>query len=145
VTKTKHRGPFGGLGASEAAQRSAERRAIKAEERRAEAADNALTFRQRLGVALSRLSQRDLDAVIQGLAKSGKPQDINTLARLADQAFGKPQDAEEDSPIDPELAALTREQRALLREWLLTQADAETQGEDERSGDDAVPSQPSDS
>jgi hypothetical protein len=57
MTRTKQRGLFGGLSASEAAQRSAERRAIKAEERRSEAADNALTFRQRLGVSLEAFAE----------------------------------------------------------------------------------------
>jgi hypothetical protein len=68
--------------------------------------------------------------------KKAKPTE---LVRFADQAFGRPQDAEPDSPIDPELAALTREQRALLREWLMQQADTEAHGEDQRSEDDAIP------
>jgi hypothetical protein len=41
------------------------------------------------------------------------------LVRLLDQAFGRPQEAEEDRPEDPGLAALTREQRAIVRQWLL--------------------------
>jgi hypothetical protein len=50
------------------------------------AAENALTFRQRLGVSLSRLSQGELDQVVSGLAHRGN---ASALARLADQAFGK--------------------------------------------------------
>jgi hypothetical protein len=38
------------------------------------------------------------------------PQAYNALARLADQALGKPLEAEEDSPEDD----VTREQRAVI-------------------------------
>ena len=74
-----------------------------------------MTFRQRLGVSLSKLSQPELDQVVSGLAHRGN---ANALARLADQAFGKPLPAEEDKPEDEGLAALTREERAVLRQML---------------------------
>ena len=84
-------------------------------EREQRAQDNALTFRQRLGVSLSKLSQPELDQVVSSLAHRGN---ANALARLADQAFGKPLPAEEDVPGDEGLASLTREERAVLRQML---------------------------
>jgi hypothetical protein len=66
-------------------RRSGEARREKKAQREASAAENALTFRQRLGVSLSKLSQPELDHVITGLAHRGN---ANALARLADQAFG---------------------------------------------------------
>jgi hypothetical protein len=89
------------------------------------AAENALTFRQRLGVSLSRLSQEELDQVVSGLAHRGN---ANALARLADQAFGKAEPAEEDTPEVDWLAALTREQRAVVSSWLDSQWDDEDIG-----------------
>jgi hypothetical protein len=74
-----------------------------------------LTFRQRLGVSLSKLSQPELDQVVSGLAHRGN---ANARARLADQAFGRPLPAEEDVPGDEGLASLTREERAVLRQML---------------------------
>lgn len=84
-------------------------------QREASAQDKAPTFRQRLGVSLSKLSQPELDQVVSGLAHRGN---ANALARLADQAFGRPLPAEEDAPGDEELASLTREERAVLRQML---------------------------
>jgi hypothetical protein len=116
MPETNQRGPFGGLTASEAAQRSAESRALKAEERRAEAADNALPFRQRLGVSLSKLSQADLDKRV----KEAKPAE---LVRFADQALGRATEAA-DKPTEPVIAPMSREQRDRLRA-LLDEADEE--------------------
>jgi hypothetical protein len=123
LTETKKGGPFGGLSAQEAAERSATVRKAKAEEREQEATENALTFRQRLGVSLSKLSQKELDSVVKTLAQSNTPAAINTLAKLADQSFGRPQEAEPDEPLDPVYAGLTREQRAVLRDALQREDD----------------------
>jgi hypothetical protein len=60
--------------------------------------------------------------VVSGLAHRGN---ANALARLADQAFGKPEPAEEDKPEDNWLAALTREQRAVVRSWIESMEDDE--------------------
>ena len=73
MTEKKKSGPFGGLSAQEAAERSAKVRKAKAEEREQEATENALTFRQRLGVSLSKLSQKELDSVVKTLAQSNTP------------------------------------------------------------------------
>ena len=105
----------GGLDPAEMGRRSGEARRAKALARQESAEQNALTFRQRLGVSLSKLSQPELDQVVSGLAHRGN---ANALARLADQAFGKPLPAEEDKPEDEGLAALTREERAVLRQML---------------------------
>jgi hypothetical protein len=43
---------------------------------------------------------------------------VAALARLADQAFGRPQDAEHDEPDDSGLTSLSREQLAVLLEML---------------------------
>jgi hypothetical protein len=66
---------------------------------------------QRLGVSLSKLSQKELDQRV----KDARPTE---LVRFADQAFGKPIEAEEDTATDDLLAGLTREQRAVMRSWL---------------------------
>ena len=105
----------GGLDPAEMGRRSGEARRAKALARQESAEQNALTFRQRLGVSLSKLSQPELDQVVSGLAHRGN---ANALARLADQAFGKPLPAEEDVPGDEGLASLTREERAVLRQML---------------------------
>jgi hypothetical protein len=101
--------------AREAAQASARARREKKAQRAQRAQDNALTFRQRLGVSLSKLSQAELDQVVSGLAHRGN---ANALARLADQAFGKPLPAEEDVPREEGLASLSREELAVLRQVL---------------------------
>src|SRR6188508_1349978 len=79
------------------------------------AQENALTVRQKIGVALSKLTQAELDEMVSRLAHRGN---ANALARLADQAFGKPLPVEEEIPEDEDLSALTREQRAVLRQML---------------------------
>lgn len=104
--------PFTSETAREAGKASAAARRAKAEARTEAAEQNALTFRQRLGVSLSKLTQTDLDARV----KQARPSE---LVRFADQAFGKPTEAEADTPKDEGLAALTREQRATLRAMLL--------------------------
>ncbi len=114
-------GSFGKLTPREAAIRSAEVRREKAERRAEDAESNALTFRQRLGVSLSKLSQGDLDKRV----KDARPAE---LVRFADQAFGKPREAEEDVAEDDLLAGLTREQRAVVREWAAQGDDAPAQG-----------------
>ena len=96
-------------------RRSGEARREKKLQREQRAQENALTFRQRLGLSLSKLSQAELDQVVSGLAHRGN---ANALARLADQAFGTPLPAEEDVPGDEGLASLTREERAALRQML---------------------------
>ena len=103
--------PFDSESAKKAAQASAEARRAKRAAREQTAEANALTFRQRLGVSLSRLTQEELDEVVAGLAHRGN---AAALARLADQAFGRPTEAEADQPTDPGLEGLTREQRGVL-------------------------------
>jgi hypothetical protein len=111
-------GPFGGLTASEAAYRRAE----AARERRKQAEQDAqnarLTARDRFGVALSKIAQSDLDEVVQAMvkeAKAGKPQAIAALARMADQAFGRPTPAEGEEPeAEGDARKLTREERSEL-------------------------------
>jgi hypothetical protein len=51
---------------------------------------------------------------VHALLTSGRPSDIGSLVRLADQAFGSPQPAEEEEPSDNFLAQLNREERAAL-------------------------------
>lgn len=106
---------FGGLTAREAAQRSAAARREKAAAELAAQADAKRSFRERVGVSLSKLSQSELDGAIRGLARSGKPADLRALAALADQAFGRPSpDQGEGDPQDELAQSLTREQRAKL-------------------------------
>lgn len=101
----------GGLDPAEMGRRSGQARREKAAARAEAAEQDALTFRQRLGVSLSKLSQNELDQRV----KDARPSE---LVRFADQAFGKPLEAEEDKPEDDLLAVLTREQRAVIRSWV---------------------------
>lgn len=138
---------FGGLTASEAARRSAETRRARAAERAQQDADAALTFRQRLAVSLSRLSQDELDAAVAAMAKEakeGKAQAIAALARMADQAFGKPQVEEEEQHDDEGAASLTRAQRAALIARLLEEEEEQrtAAGIDADPRADGTPSPP---
>ena len=100
----------GGLDPVEMGRRSGEARRAKKLQREQRAQDAALTFRERLGVALSRLEQDDLDQLVGKLAKAGN---ANALARLADQAFGRP--SEQDDAGDAQrsgLSGMSRDQLA---------------------------------
>jgi hypothetical protein len=71
-----------------------------------------LTVRQRLAVALSaELIVEDWRSVIAWAKARGR---IADLARLADQAFGRPSEQDTDAPTDPGLRDLTPDQRAVL-------------------------------
>ena len=106
---------FGGLGPQEASRRAAEARRVKARARHeanvASEANASRSFRQRLGVALSKLTQEELDAVVARLAHAGN---ANALARLADQAFGRPseQDDANQGNMSAGLATLSRDELA---------------------------------
>jgi hypothetical protein len=80
-------------------------------QRESAASENALTARQKLGVAISKLTQKDWDTKVT----QARPTE---LVRFLDQAFGRPQDAEPDEPQDDALTALTREQRAVVMQAL---------------------------
>ena len=110
-------GPFGGLSAKEASLRAVAVRRERAAQRMQESADTQRTFRQRLALALTRLSQTELDQAVRALAQSGRGSDIGTLARLADQAFGRPQDAGEGEESDGMPG--TREERAAVWDALV--------------------------
>ena len=103
--------PFDSESGRKAAMASVASRRAKAKARAETAEENALTARQRLGVALSKLTQREWDAKVKA-AKA------HELVRFLDQAFGRPTDAEPDKPEDTGLAALTKDQRAALRAML---------------------------
>jgi len=98
--------------ASEASRKAGEARSAKARARREAAeqasVDGGRTFRQRLGVSLSKLSQEELDGVVSRMAKAGN---ANALARLADQAFGRPSEQDE-GPKPSALAGLSRDELA---------------------------------
>lgn len=117
--------------AREASRKGVEARRENAARRADRAEENALTFRQRLGVSLSKLTQAQLDQRV----KDAKPSE---LVRFADQAFGRPVQAEDDTPKDAGLAELTREQRATLRAMLLSEEGAQ-QGEDSAQQGDQDP------
>lgn len=132
----------GGMDAREMAARSAEVRRARAAERAAQDADAALTFRQRLAVSLSRLKQEELDAAIRRMATDDRPAALTALARMADQAFGKPQPEEEEERHD-DVRHLTRAQRAALMARLLREEEEQRTAAgidaDPRAADDAPP------
>ena len=108
-------GVFGGLTPQEASKRAAETRRKKKLEREAAALDASRSFREKVGVGLAALDQREITAAIRGLARSGKPADLRALAVLADQAFGKPMPAPEDAAEgDNGAQGLSREARTAL-------------------------------
>lgn len=113
-----------GLDAREMALRSVEARRARAAERAQQDADAALTFRQRLGVSLSRLTQDELDAAVRRMATDDRPSALTALARMADQAFGKPQ-VEEEEQHDDEVAHLTKAQRSALIARLLEEEETQ--------------------
>lgn len=107
--------PFGGLTPSEASARAAEARRQRREDREDQERHAATTFRQRVGVSLSRLEQDELDALVKALAKAKSPGATGALTRLADQAFGRPLEGEEDAAAGLLFEGTTREQRAAIR------------------------------
>lgn len=113
----------GGLDPREMGRRSGEARRERRARREQEADTATLTARQRFGVALSKLTQAQLDAVVQKLADdaaAGDTRAVQALARLADQAFGKAQHEEAEEQDDgADFEKLTRAQRAALIAHLL--------------------------
>jgi hypothetical protein len=88
-------GAFTKENAKEMARRSAESRRRKKEQSE-RSAEDILTPRQRMGVALSaELTIEDYRQIARLKKEQG---DTLGLSRMADQAFGKPQEAELDSP-----------------------------------------------
>lgn len=114
----------GGHDPAEMGRRSAAARRERAAQRAQEELDATRTFRQRLGIALSRLTQEELDAAVKAMAteasKGGKPAAMGALARIADQAFGKPLPEEgEDPDAGEDVRKLSRAQRSALIAQLL--------------------------
>jgi hypothetical protein len=68
--------------------------------------------------------------------KEAKPAE---LVRFADQAFGRPTEADAEKPADPGIAAMTRDQRAALREAISIDAEY---GDDDEGPLDASLNQP---
>lgn len=109
----------------------------KHRERKADAERNAtsahLTFRQRLGVALSKLTQDELDVAVKKLAHDGLAGDtkaIHALARLADQSFGRSgtEAVVDDRDVDElEWQEMTPAQRAAYRVALMAEATREAE------------------
>ena len=97
--------------AREAAQASARVRRENKLRREQRAHENATTVREKVGVALSKLSQHDWDETVRRAT-------VNQRVALMNQAFGAPQPAEEDVPREGGLASLTREELAALLQML---------------------------
>lgn len=119
----------------EAARKGVEARQAKAQARKDTAEENALTARQRLGVALSKLTQREWDAKVKA-AKA------HELVRFLDQAFGRPTDAEPDKPTDEGLSALTKDQRATLRAMLESEEDPPQEAAQSHAHDNPTEAEP---
>lgn len=146
----------------ESARKAALRRAEVVRERNERAAEELasqrLTARQRLGLALSKLSQDDLDAVITQLAadaKKGDTKAIHALARLLDQSFGRAvpeaapskEEALDWAAMSPAqqsayLAALVHEREQAIAE--LEGIEQATTASEKAAGDAREPSQGSD-
>lgn len=145
ASKTRSRTLRHGVDAAEAGRRSGAARRARAAERAAAEADAAQTFRQRLGVSLSRLTQDELDAAVRAMAQQagkGLPSALSALGRAADQAFGKPAPEEED-PQGEELT-LTRAQRSALIARILEEErlDGKPSGDGTDPRDEGAPPAP---
>ena len=94
-------GHWGGMTAAEAGQRSGERKRERRAAREREAQLAGLTLKGRLSVALSGLTQSDLDKIVKrhaSLAAEGDTKSLHALARLIDATQGR--GPAEDAP-DP--------------------------------------------
>lgn len=102
-----------GVSAREAGRLGAAARARKAAERREAAEEAKLTVRQRLGLALAEeLTVEEWRAVIRRLVESGKSTDVQAIARLADQAYGRARESAEGDDVEGE--RLSREEAAAM-------------------------------
>lgn len=101
---------FGGLGPHEAARRAvATRRERAAEAESTTPESSAVTARQRLGQVIAETTTAQWRQIWKDASTHAK-------VRLLDQAYGKPQDAEDDdTPEGSIYEGLTREQRAAMR------------------------------
>lgn len=103
-----------------------------------------LTSRQRVALALSKVTQEDMDAVINQLvldAKAGEVKSIHALARLMDQSFGRAR--EEEAPDGREVAEkqwaeMTPAEKAAIRANLLAEVRAQ-QAQRQAQGDSSDP------
>lgn len=71
----------------------------RATERQQAAQDRSLTFKQRAGLALSKLSQTQLDEAVAAMATAaakGDARGIAALARISQVAFGTTKEGQDD-------------------------------------------------
>lgn len=81
-----------------------------------------MTLRQRLGLSLSKLTQDQIDAVIQRLAldaAKGDTRAITAMTRLMGQAFGAPQPEPEEQEEATEWEHMSPAQRRALQARIL--------------------------
>ena len=132
---------------SELGRLSGQRRRERKQQREREAALANLTARQRLGLGLSKLTQEQLDAVVQRLATdaaAGDTKAVHAIVRLLDQSFGR---AGQEEPADPRSTdekpweEWTEAERASYRQALLAQRERED-AERQAAGDSSDPRDP---
>ncbi len=133
---------------SESARRARETRTRKAADRKRAAEEAALTqgltARQKLGIAVSKLDQAQVDRIVSNLAnqaEQGDVKSIHALARILDQSFGRAQ--EEAAPATGEIWERQWEQwtpaeKASYRAALLEQRERE-RAEHSAAGDSTDP------
>jgi hypothetical protein len=132
---------------SELGRLSGQRRRERKQQREREAELAHLTVRQRLGLAVSKLTQEQLDAVVQRLAAdaaAGDAKAVHAFARLLDQSFGKAGFEEQADPrptAEKPYEEWTEAERAEWRAALLAQRDRED-AERRAAGDDTDPRDP---
>lgn len=130
-----------GRTASELGKLSALKRRERKAEREAQADAKHLTFRQRLGVALSQLTQKELDELVKEMARragQGDARSIHALARLADQSFGRAQVEQPETDTDSAdklWQEMTPAERAAYRAELVKRV----REHESASGDDSDP------
>ena len=125
--------PPAGSGLRQSCEINVGRRERK-KQRETEAGLANLTARQRLGLGLSKLTQEQLDAVVQRLATdaaAGDTKAVHAIVRLLDQSFGR---AGQEEPADPRSTdekpweEWTEAERASYRQALLAQREREDAG-----------------
>lgn len=147
MSEKKAGGPFGGLTAAEAAQRSAEARRTKRAEREAAAELDRLTSIARAGVvAASVLTAEEQTALLRAQLEKGKAGHVQSARFVLDWLTrlgpGAPDDAPEHTvsfeDMSPAQRAAARAQ--LIRELHELEAEREPQREaDERGASDLAP------
>lgn len=124
---------FGGISPQEAARIRWDReRARKAAESQRDEADQAVldaeaaTWREKVGIALAKTAQADIDRMVQRMVRQagqGEERSVHAVARLATEAFGRVGQAAPVEEGEETWEGMSREKKAALSARLLREAE----------------------